>query len=136
MIFVDTDALIGLINPDDALHSRATELYEQIDTPRLTILPETLGEFATLVTIRLGRVTAQHLVETIADSHTIITIDERAVRRAIELYLQQTSKENSLNDCYVMSASELYNAECIFSFDKGYIQNGFELLEDYLKAQP
>ena len=73
MILVDTDALIGLANPNDALHNRVVQLYAQVDITRFAILPETLGEFATLMAIRLGRVTAQQLVGTVANSNRSAT---------------------------------------------------------------
>jgi predicted nucleic acid-binding protein len=131
---VDTDTLIGLTIEADPLHERVARLY--INVPHDTtfyLLSDTLSEFATLSTIKIGIDATQRVVSDIVKSHKLITLSPEHALAAVELYQRQTTKENSLFDCSVMVAAGAYEADCIFSFDRGYTQNGLELLEDYLR---
>lgn len=97
------------------------------------MLPTTLGEFSTLATLRLGFDRSQYFTRTILHAgFRLLDITESLVIEANALLQKQTSKENSLFDCYMMIAAQRLSADCIFSFDKGYKQNGFTLLEEYL----
>jgi predicted nucleic acid-binding protein len=130
---VDTDILIGLTITTDAHYERVNALYTKILTDTtLYLLPSTLGEFATLATIKIGRELTQKAVTEIAKSHTLITLDEQCVHTALMLYYKQTSKENSLFDCYIMAAAKQLSVNYIFSFDSGYPKNGFTIIEEWL----
>jgi predicted nucleic acid-binding protein len=132
-IIVDTDTLIGLTIATDVHHVRVVELYNSLP-PDTTfyVLSDTLCEFATLSTIKVGREKTQRAVTDIVNSHVLITLEPNIAFDAVQLYQKQTSKGNSLFDCAVMSAATSHKTDCIFSFDKGYKQNGFVLLEDFL----
>lgn len=131
---VDTDTLIGLTIDTDPHHERVAQLYTNLphDTT-LYLLSDTLSEFATLSTIKVGRDATQRAVRDIVKSHKLITLSPEHALAAVELYQRQTTKENSLFDCSVMVAAGAYEADCIFSFDRGYTQNRLELIEDYLQ---
>ena len=59
-----------------------------------------------------------------------LDMTEALIAEAIAIYLEQTSKKESLFDCYVMAAAKKIKADAIFSFDKGYQKNGFKLVSD------
>lgn len=131
---VDTDALLGLVDETDALHTQAAAVAQRLADHNATIfiLPTTLAEFATLATIKLGFVTAKQLVDRIVRqgySPLDMTID--MLYQAHSLYLEQRSKENALFDCFTMVAAKRHNLDCIFSFDRGYTQNGYTLASEY-----
>jgi len=136
---VDTDALLGLINTHDALHKRAKGVVKEFVRQKVTIfvLPTTLGEFATISSIRLGFQESKKVINLIAKSGYIpLDVTGDMVLEATALYQEQTSKENSLFDCFNMVAADKHSIDCIFSFDRGYTQNGFLLAEAYLNLTP
>lgn len=132
-ILIDVDALFGFFNENDAhYHTVHSVIYTLAERNTQTfLLPTTLGEFATLGTIRLGRKITQEAIEAIQHFGLIhFDMTEKLTQEAIALYLKQTSKEESLFDCYVMIAAKNIKADAIFSFDKGYQKNGFKLVSD------
>lgn len=139
LAILDTDALLGLVSTGDALHNKAVDtaqmmLNHRVDT---AVLPTTLSEFATVATTRIGREQAQRTVAGLIDSGIVlIDITEKLSLQALAWYGKQTSRKDSLFDCYVMAASILLGANCIFSFDHGYEKNGFYLAREFLKNRP
>src|SRR5437660_1652068 len=93
MIIVDTDPLIGLFEPKDALHDRVISIFTKLleENIDICILPTTLGEFVTLATIRIGREQTQKALKKIQEFDFLIQdISEDMAGDAIDLYLQQT----------------------------------------------
>lgn len=134
---IDTDALIGLIDRDDAHYAVTHQLAQRLVALHATsyILPTTLSEFAALVTRRIGRAQAQRVVtQLIQSEYFVLPMTDEVTQAAITLYQAQTSKEETLFDCYVMAAAKTIQADCIFSFDRGYRKNAFQLIEDVVRV--
>lgn len=132
-VIIDTDALLGLFDKEDAHFTKSNSLAQKLITTRAHtfLLPTTLGEFVTLGTIRMGRVKTQGAIQAIQQLQFLsFDMTEELTQEAITLYLKQTSKQESLFDCYVMIAAKKIKADAIFSFDKGYQKNGFKLVSD------
>lgn len=133
---VDTDVLIALVNQRDSLHNKAKLISQRLINygAEFILLPTTLGEFATLSTIRIGLKPTKEAIRDIATSGYItVDITDELTNQAVTLYQNQTSKEESLFDCYVMVVAKRYRVDCIFSFDHGYAKNEFVLAEDFVK---
>ncbi len=132
-VIVDTDALIGLVDIGDALSARSNHVAHLLAEQRATIiiLPTTLAEFALVATSKIGLAATKQTVEQIMRSYVGADITQDVVMQATDLYYQQTTKKNSLFDCFVMVGTKQSHADCIFSFDRGYKQNGFVLIEDF-----
>src|SRR6266496_1261903 len=135
-VVIDTDALLAIADVHDALHQRAMVLAKKLSALNANVLlsPTTLAEFAMVATHHIGFHQAKKAVDTLYTTYSLFQLDAVINNGAIQTYRQQTSKHNTLFDCYVMSICGETQSDCIFSFDKGYTQNGFDLLEDYLKA--
>lgn len=123
-ILVDTDALIALTNKDDSLHLQTKALLIELHKSgaKLFLLPTTLSEFALISTNKIGLMQTKAMVEvwTKGSSHKILNINNELTLNSLKIYHAQTSKEESLFDCYIMAASKLQKMDAIFSFDKGY----------------
>lgn len=123
-ILVDTDALIALFDINDALHSKAVALLVKLHTKKaeLILLPTTLSEFALVSTNRIGLKQTKVVLESWVNgvSNKVSGIDQDLIKSAVKLFHRQTSKEESLFDCFVMAAVSKYKYDAIFSFDKGY----------------
>lgn len=136
-VFIDTDALLGLVYHIDPHHRSATRILAELKTKNvdLLLLPTTLAEFSLMATSRIGMAKTKRAVSDFVRIYTILLpITEELTQGALNIYDRQTSKEESLFDCYIMAAATQYKADCIFSFDRGYIKNGFILIEDFLKT--
>jgi len=133
-IVIDTDALVGLANADDSHHTQALRLAEELITRQASIhiLPTTLAEFALVATTKIGLARSQKAAHHVRARYALMDVQGDITDEALNLYAKQTSKENSLFDCYVMIAAKRLSADCIFSFDGGYTQNGFTLIEEFL----
>ena len=125
-IIIDSDALLALINSKDSLHERAKALLIELHTQgaELILLPTTLSEFALIATNRVGQNQTKAVVEVWTEraNHQVIEVDKELTSFAVKLFQKQTSKEESLFDCFVMAAASRYKYDAIFSFDKGYLK--------------
>ena len=135
---IDTDAMLALINPTDALHKKAKALLGQLyaQNAHLFILPTTLSEFSLLSVSRFGLAKTKDVVRVWTEgvSQELLEIDDALTQAAVKLFFYQTSKKESMFDCFVMAAAQKYRADCIFSFDRGYqkTKNGLKLASDLL----
>ena len=96
------------------------------------LLPTTLTEFAAVAARELGLPQAQKAVHVLLNRYTLLDVDEVLAREAVAFYDKQTSKKNTLFDCYVMAMAVRAGADCIFAFDAGYTHNNFVLAKDFL----
>lgn len=123
-VIIDSDALLALINANDSLHSEAKTLLEKLyaKSAQLMMLPTTLCEFSLIAVNKIGlpQTKAVVAVWTTGTNHQVIEIDKELINLAVRLFQKQTSKEESLFDCFVMAAASKYKYDAIFSFDKGY----------------
>lgn len=135
-VIVDTDALLGIFNLDDPHHENAIKIsaYLKRRGASIFIVPTTIAEFALLASSRIGVPTTRKATHHLIHSDFLtLDVTEDLTFKAEELYQKQTSKEESLFDCYVMVAAKKIPADYIFSFDKGYEKNGFALAKDLLE---
>ena len=136
---IDTDAWLAIVNPSDALHLKAKAVLKMFDreNAHLLLLPTTLSEFTTVAASKIGLERTKDAVKVLIDeeNHALLEIDDVLTGKAVEVFLEQTSKKESLFDCFVMAGARKYKADCIFSFDKGYskTKNGFKLASDLLR---
>ena len=132
---IDTDALLGIFNTADPLHKDATALAKKLAKKEINtlILPTTLSEFARVASYQIGVKEAQEATKILANSAlSVLEVTEDLTKKAVSIYEKQTSKKESLFDCYVMAAAEKLGIKYIFSFDGGYSKkvNGFQLASD------
>src|SRR5262245_20617172 len=119
-VVVDTDALLALTDVNDALHLRATALAKQLTALDALVLlsPTTIAEFSTVATRNIGFAQAKKAVDTLYKAYSLFELDNVLNHSAIQKYRGQTSRYNTLFDCYVMAISGETQCDCIFSFDK------------------
>ena len=132
---IDTDALLGIFNTKDALHKNAITVAKELKKKGINtlLLPTTLSEFARLASYQIGMEEAQEATETLLNSGmSVLELTDDLTKDAVSLYKNQTSKKESLFDCYVMAMAKKLGISHIFSFDEGYTKkvNGFELAKD------
>jgi predicted nucleic acid-binding protein len=109
--------------------------YFQIQNATLIISPATLAEFSLVGLKRLGLVGMKTSLSSFLRELITESIGSNDMRMAQELLAKQQSKDHSLCDCCVMVLAKRLHVDFIFSFDRGYIKNGFVLAEELIKKR-
>lgn len=130
-IIVDSDGLIGSLNPSDVHYLISQTILHKLSkkSARLiypaTVIPET-------VTFLQGRLNkpdlANDVIQLVNNNQLIIEpVDAVVLREASPLMNLKASKHHTLFDAVVAVIAQRYNADVIFSFDKFYKSKGFKL---------
>ncbi len=129
-VLVDTDAIVALLNEQDASHQKALETTNFLVRNSLSFVISNFcfGESLTVVSKKIGhREAVQYLHQVKGGLFEILTVDERLEDMAYTIFERQTSKNVSFIDCTNMAILTRYRWNTIFSFDKIYPKNGFKL---------
>ncbi len=135
-ILVDSDGLIGLINPSDPNHSKCVEISNYLTANSLgTIVPYPIVlEAATTLTRKINR---PDLAKEILANNAAIDdkpkLDEDVSALVSNSYWQNTSNKNTPFDHYLCALAKKNNIKYIFSFDSFYKKQGLTLAEELLK---
>lgn len=133
MIFVDSDALIGLVLPQDPHHQNARTILDKLQESKEELVTswESIDEVATKLSMFHNKQVARDfLVYIYGSSHmTIQFVGSALSREAIAIFNKQTSKNVSLTDCANIAICRSMRITSVFSFDLHYKKNGLTLLE-------
>jgi predicted nucleic acid-binding protein len=131
-IIVDSDALIALVNIDDALSGDAMRIAEHLRNIKATLLypATTIAETATTFQRKLNRPDlAGAIVASINAKQFIIEpVDTDILAQAAQLFHPHGSKQNTLFDAIVAAVAIKHNTKFVFAFDKWYETVGLKLL--------
>ena len=131
MIFIDTSAFVAAELPRDVHHQSATEIFHRIATREFGT-PITsdyvISESLTHCRMRDGMTSMRHLEQRIFDSPTIMILwtGPTEFKRGLDLMKQHDDKRWSLTDCISFWQIETMGIETAFSYDKDFIQAGFD----------
>lgn len=131
MIFIDSDALIGISVPQDAHNLKAVQLFAILAkrNEKLATSWESIDEVSTKLSMFFGKDISRKFSSFLVGSNIeIVFIDKFLSTQTIEIFNQQTSKNVSLTDCANIAICRSLGITHIFSFDTHYKQNGLTLL--------
>ncbi len=131
MIFVDSDAFIGIIAPQDAHHVTANAVFDLLakTEEKLVTSWETIDEVSTKLSMYFGKDCADMLFALLSKANiTIVYVDQALSRTTVEIFKKQTSKNVSLTDCANIAICRSMRITTVFSFDPHYKKNGLKLL--------
>lgn len=131
MIFIDSDAFIGIIAPQDAHHVTANAVFDRLakSEEKLVTSWETIDEVATKLSRYFGKDCADLLFALLSNANiTIVYVDAAFSQATVEIFKKQTSKNVSLTDCANIAICRSMGITSIFSFDSHYKKNGLTLL--------
>ncbi|KKU56721.1 MAG: hypothetical protein UX80_C0032G0013 [Candidatus Amesbacteria bacterium GW2011_GWA2_47_11b] len=131
MIFIDSDAFIGLIIPTDALHTAALKQVDKLTTAQEDLITswETIDEVCTKLSYYHGKKIAARFLDYLESSRIKIEyVTPVVAKKTLEIFGKQTSKNISLTDCANVAICRSLGITHIFSFDPHYSQNGLKLL--------
>lgn len=131
MIFIDSDALIGIVLPKDAHHIHAIKIFDALAQSQDELLTswECIDEVATKLAMYHNKKVARDFINNIYGTErlTIQFIDANLSREALAIFDQQTSKNVSLTDCANIAICRSLKIDTMFSFDEHYKKNGLKL---------
>lgn len=129
-VFVDTSALLAILDADDADHAAAAAAWHDLlgEDAELSTTNYVLVETHALVQSRLGLEAVQILDRDVAPLLRVIWVDRESHRAGVSAVLSAGRRRLSLVDCvsfHVMSQAGLTRA---FSLDRHFGERGFDVL--------
>lgn len=132
MIFVDSDAFIGMYLPKYAHNDKANKLFNLLIKKNVKLITswDVLDEVATKLSYIHSKTLASKFLSKLLNSDLeVVYPGKKLGAHAIKIFNKQTSKKVSLTDCTNMAIMKDKKIKKIFSFDKHYEKNGFKLLK-------
>ena len=127
-ILIDTSAIFSLLCPDDINHKNAEAVLKRLKDERLVPLITNfiVAEAYALLMKRLGGYAARvWLTNNRWSVERIIDNDEM---RARKILFKHTDKDYSYTDATSFAVMERLGIEAAFTFDRHFVQYGFEVL--------
>jgi len=134
-VLIDADALVGLINQNDALHSRCLQVVEFLSKNSLatTVLPPTILEAATALSRGIKRPDlAKQLLADYSQLKPAVLPSE-IFSNLIGVYNPTVTTKNTPFDYFLLAYAKIKQIDIIFSFDRFYERQGLTLAEKLLK---
>ena len=125
--FVDTSALLAVLDADDQHHPAAKHAWENLVTNEsdLVCTNYVLVETFALVQSRLGLEAVRTLQEDIAPLLRIEWIDEQSHASGVAALLIAARRQLSLVDCASFDAMRRLGITTAFTFDRHFAEQGF-----------
>ena len=129
-VFVDTSALLALLNPDDSAHRQARTAFERLAAmgAALTTTSYVLVETYALVGRRLGAEAVRAFRESFAPLLDVIWVDETLHEAGLDLLLARKSGRLSLVDAVSFVTIRQRGVDQVFAYDDDFRRERFDLL--------
>lgn len=127
--FVDTSALLALLDADDEHHAEAKDVWHRLadaETPLVTtnyVVVETLA----VAQHRLGMDAVRALVREIIPLIDVIFMGEADHDAAVAALVAAGRRQLSLVDCASFLVMHHLHLHLAFTYDKQYAEQGFEM---------
>jgi hypothetical protein len=132
LIFVDTGAFLARYLSSDALHSRATRAWKELERrkPRKIFTShDVLDETLTLLARRANYSFAAERGKHLFDSETleVLHADAATERIAISFFEKFADQRVSFTDCLSFALMRAHDVRRAFSFDRHFAAAGFDV---------
>lgn len=126
-VFVDTSALVALLNADDEQHQRAARVFERLRTQRVPLMTTSyvLVETYALVGRRLGLEAVLNFRADFAPLLDVVWVDELLHNAGLDVLAQRGKWQLSLVDAVSFAAMRQSGVDDAFVFDQHFDQEGF-----------
>lgn len=137
IIFVDADAFVAFTKQDDSNHKRAKQIFEKLQNSLVTFITSNFvfAEVVTVLSQRVDHEAAVTFIDNMKSDDSIFQIErinEETEEKAVQIFIQQTSKNVSFFDCTNIALIRQKNMDGVFSFDSIYKKNGFKIAEELI----
>ncbi len=130
MVFVDTSALLAVLDADDSFHDQAKRVWEKLLLSESALITTNyiLVESSAVIQNRLGMQAVRTFNDDIVPMMHVEWISEGAHKAALAAFIMAAKRKLSLVDCVsfeVMRDKGIFEA---FAFDKHFKDQGFTCL--------
>lgn len=138
LVIVDSDGLIGLINPNDPNHDKCLEISNYVTNNHLeTVVPYPIVLEAATALARDTKINRPDLAAEILKANARIEdrpiLDENVASLVSELFQTNTSRKNTPFDHYLLALAKRNGIKYIFSFDSFYEKQGLTPVVELLR---
>jgi len=125
-VFVDTSALLALLDADEARHGEAVETWRRLlhDDDRLITSNYVLVETYALVQRRLGSEAVDELASHVLPLIEVDWIDQPLHDAAVSALITARQRDLSLVDCASFEVARRARARKAFAFDRHFTARG------------
>jgi predicted nucleic acid-binding protein len=126
-IFIDTSALLAVLDADDDHHKKAKNMWVKLISEEETIICTNyvLVETFALAQNRLGIEAVRTLQEDVLPMITVEWVDEAAHRAGVTGVLTAMRKKLSLVDCISFDTMRKSGIKKVFAYDPHFKEQGF-----------
>lgn len=129
-VFVDTSAVLALLNPHDEVHPHASRSFDRLRTQEAALITSSfvLVETYALLGRRLGLDAVRAFREDFASLLDVVWVDRDLHERGLDLLLKRNVRDLSLADAVSFLVIRDRRLDHVFAFDKHFEAEGFEML--------
>ena len=133
VIFVDTSALLALVNINDEFHRRAKDQWQLLLKNKETLFSNNyvILESISLIQRRFGMDWIGTLNAEILSLIEIAWVDENQHQAAWTSFLKANRRHLSLVDCSCFESMRRLGIENVFSFDEHFQEQGFKVIPQH-----
>jgi predicted nucleic acid-binding protein len=129
MIYVDTSALLAIVDTKDAYHETAKEFWgQQVLIANFRSNNYVVVESIALIQNRLGLEAVQILVDQLLPVIEIDWLDVEQQKLAIQSVLTANRRNLSLMDCSSFETMRRLGIKTVFTFDEHFREQGFNIV--------
>jgi predicted nucleic acid-binding protein len=130
MIYVDTSALLALVNEDDPNYDRAMQTWRRLieEEEHLVCNNYVLVESISLIQRRIGLEAVSILHNDIIPFIEVEWLDEGLHNAIVKAVIKTNRRQISLVDNASFDTMRRHNIETAFAFDSHFPEQGFEVI--------
>jgi len=130
-VLIDADALVGLINQSDALHSRSLRIVRFLAKNNLAtiVLPSTILEAATALSRGIKRPDLTKELLTDYSRLEPAELPSEIFSNLLKIYNPTETTKNTPFDYFLLAYARIKQIDFVFSFDRFYEKQGLTLAE-------
>ena len=133
-VFIDTHALVAIVNADDEHHEMTARLLSDVVQQRVPVFTSdwVLAEFLSVCSRRPLRAAAGKVAASVRASPltTVVEASRATWDRAFDLFRARRDKEWSLVDCTTIILCEDNSVRRVLTHDHHFAQAGLEVMID------
>ena len=129
-IFVDTSALLPILNQDDADFPEAQQIWENLAKEQAALVTSSyvLVESLALIQNLLGMEAVHDFQESFAPLFQVVWVTEAVHQLGVAALLATNRRELSLVDCVSFIVCRQRQLDQVFAFDAHFSEQGFSCL--------
>ncbi len=126
-VFVDTSAVLALLNPNDLHHDRARHGFAELRSVEASLVTTSfvLVETYALLRRRMGLEAVRAFRTDLAPLIDVVWVDQGLHESGLDLLLEQNRRHLSLVDTVSFVVIRQRQIDRVFAFDRHFDQEGF-----------